>query len=145
MTLTSTAFSDGGNIPNEFHACRKKIPPLKIESVPKAARSLALIVEDPDAPGGAFTHWLLFNVDPNTQSLGTVPPGAQQGLNSLGQPEYGGTKASPGEHRYFFKAYALDAALPVATGVNRDQLEACMKNHILDEATLVGRYEQRIR
>ena len=145
MRLTSTAFSDGGNIPNEFQVCRKKIPPLNIESVPKDARSLALIVEDQDAPGGAVTHWLLFNVDPNIQSLGTVPPGAQQGLNSFGEPTYGGPKPSPGEHRYIFKAYALDSTLPTGARVKRDELEAFMQNHILDEATLTGRYEQRMR
>ena len=117
-----------------------RIPPLHLESVPTTAKSLALIVDDPDAPGGTFTHWLLFNVNPQSKEFAQVPAGAKQGVNNYGKTEYGGPKPPSGEHRYFFKAFALDETLPLANGAKRDELEAAMKYHIVDEAVLMGTY-----
>jgi hypothetical protein len=108
MKLTSHAFLDGGSIPKEFSMYgENRIPPLHVEFVPKAAKSLALIVDDPDAPNGTFTHWLLFNVDPRKPDLHAVAAEAQQGINNFGKVEYGGPKPPSGKHRYFFASSGM--------------------------------------
>ena len=142
MKISSSAFKDGGNIPDEYSMYfADKIPRLQIDDVPPTARSLAVIVEDPDATKGTFTHWLLFNVDPHTRELsGVLPAGAIQGKNDNGITGYNGPKPPSGEHRYFFKAFALDRQLQLPEGVSRLELESEMHNHILTTATLMGRY-----
>jgi len=119
-----------------------KIPPIHIEQVPEKARSLALIVDDPDAPKGTFNHWLLFNMDPKIKDIkeDCVPVMASQGQNDFGEVGYGGPKPPSGEHRYFFKAYALDTVLPLGRASKRDELEREMKDHVLDSAMLMGKY-----
>jgi Raf kinase inhibitor-like YbhB/YbcL family protein len=143
MQLTSQAFTEGGKIPDKYSKYgENKIPPLHIEGIPERARSLALIVDDPDAPSGTFNHWLLFNVDPHTRDIkeDSIPVMATQGRNDWGEVEYGGPRPPSGEHRYFFKAFALDTVLPLGRGVKRADLEREMKDHILDSATLMGKY-----
>ena len=143
MRITSEAFTEGGKIPNKYTKYgENKIPPLHLDGIPDRARSLALIVDDPDAPSGTFNHWLLFNVDPHTKEIkeDCVPVMATQGRNDYGEVEYGGPKPPSGEHRYFFKAFALDTVLPLSRGVKRAELEREMKDHVLDSATLMGKY-----
>ena len=143
MQITSQAFTDGGKIPNKYTMYgENRIPPIHIEDVPEQARSLALIVDDPDAPKGTFNHWLLFNIDPKIRDIkeDCVPVMASQGRNDFGEIEYDGPRPPSGEHRYFFKAYALDTVLPLARGIKRDELDREMKDHILANATLMGKY-----
>jgi Raf kinase inhibitor-like YbhB/YbcL family protein len=143
MKITSQAFSDGGKIPDKYTMYGDNvIPPLHLEDVPEKARSLALVVEDPDAPKGTFNHWILFNMDPRTRDIkeNCVPVMATQGRNDFGEVEYDGPKPPSGEHRYFFKAYALDAMLPLTRGTRRQDLEREMKDHVLDRATLMAKY-----
>jgi len=143
MRISSQAFTDGGKIPDKYTKYgENRIPPLHIDDVPERARSLALIVDDPDAPSGTFNHWLLFNVDPKTRDIkeDCVPVMATQGRNDYGEVQYGGPRPPSGEHRYFFKAFALDTVLPLSRGTNRQQLEQEMQNHVLESATLMGKY-----
>ena len=143
MKITSQAFTDGGKIPDKYTMYGDNvIPPLHLEDVPEKARSLALVVEDPDAPKGTFNHWILFNMDPRTRDIkeNCVPVMATQGRNDFGEVEYDGPKPPSGEHRYFFKAYALDAMLPLTRGTRRQDLEREMKEHVLDSATLMAKY-----
>ena len=143
MRISSQAFTNGGKIPDKYSKYgENRIPPIHLEDVPERARSLAIIVDDPDAPRGTFNHWLLFNMDPKTRDIkeDCVPVMATQGRNDYGEVEYGGPRPPSGEHRYFFKAYALDTVLPLSRGVTRPQLEREMKDHVLDEATLMGKY-----
>jgi Raf kinase inhibitor-like YbhB/YbcL family protein len=143
MRITSQAFTDGGRIPDKYTMYgENKVPPLHLEGVPASTRSLALIVDDPDAPRGTFNHWLLFNMDPRTLDIkeDCVPVMATQGRNDFGEVEYDGPKPPSGEHRYFFKAFALDTVLPLSRGSKRHELEREMKGHVLDSGTLMGKY-----
>ena len=143
MRLTSNAFTEGGKIPDKYSKYgENRIPPLHFEAVPEQARSLALIVDDPDAPSGTFNHWLLFNLDPKTKEIkeDCVPVMATQGRNDYGEVAYGGPRPPSGEHRYFFKAFALDSVLPLGRGITRPDLEREMKDHVLESATLMGKY-----
>jgi Raf kinase inhibitor-like YbhB/YbcL family protein len=143
MKITSSAFVEGGKIPLKYtrHG-ENRIPPIHLEEVPSKAKSLALIVDDPDAPNGAFNHWLLFNLDPNTKDIreNAVPVMATQGRNDFGEVEYDGPQPPSGEHRYFFRAFALDTVLPLPRGVKRPDLEKEMKDHVVQQATLMGKY-----
>jgi Raf kinase inhibitor-like YbhB/YbcL family protein len=143
MKLSSEAFTNGGSIPDKYTKYgENRIPPLHLDDIPERARSLALTVDDPDAPNGTFNHWILFNVDPRTHDIkeDRVPVMATQGRNDFGEVEYDGPKPPSGEHRYFFKAYALDTVLTAPRGAKRQELEQEMQNHILDQAELMGRY-----
>ncbi len=143
MKITSKAFQDGMMIPDKFSKYgENRIPPIHFEEVPEKARSLALMVDDPDAPKGTFTHWLLFNVDPKIKDIkeDCVPVMATQGRNDFGEVEYDGPKPPSGEHRYFFKAFALDTVLPLSRGIGREALEREMNGHVIDSATLMGKY-----
>ena len=143
MKLTSDAFTDGGTIPDKYTKYgENRIPPLHLEGIPERARSLALIVDDPDAPNGTFNHWILFNVDPRTHDIkeDRVPVMATQGRNDFGGVEYDGPKPPSGEHRYLFKAYALDTVLSAPRGAKCHEVELEMENHVLDHAELMGRY-----
>src|SRR5437660_955289 len=114
MRITSQAFTDGGKIPDKYTMYgQNRIPPMHLEEVPEKARSLALIVDDPDAPNGTFNHWLLFNMDPKVRDIkeDCVPVMATQGRNDYGGVEHGGPKARLGEHRWLFKAFAMGKVL----------------------------------
>jgi Raf kinase inhibitor-like YbhB/YbcL family protein len=146
MKLLSPDFSDGGNIPERFTCEGVDVSPtLTIDGVPKETKSLVLVVDDPDAPGGNFTHWLMWNVAPNlTEIVGNKPPPqAVQGVNDFGKNKYSGPCPPPGIHRYYFKLYALDTTLNLPPKSKRKAVDSAMKGHIIAEATLMGRYARK--
>lgn len=146
MRLTSPAFADGEAIPPD-HACtgRDRSPALDWAELPADTRSLALILDDPDAPGGTFTHWLAWGIDPGGGGLaeGERPP--REGRNDFGPVGYRGPCPPPGHgpHRYRFRLHALDAELDLPDGGDRDRFEAALARHVLTIAELVGRFERR--
>jgi len=145
MKITSSAFQEGGNIPSKFTCDGSDTsPPLQITGVPSEAKSLVLIADDPDAPGGLFTHWLVWNIPPQTSSIaeGSAPKGVH-GTNDFGKPDYKGPCPPPGTHRYSFKIYALDRELDLRGGAKRSQLDAAMKGHVVAQGVLVGRYARK--
>src|SRR4029453_11211236 len=145
MKITSSAFQEGGNIPSKFTCDGSDTsPPLQITGVPSEAKSLVLIVDDPDAPSGLFTHWLIWNIPPQTNSVaeGSAPKGVQ-GTNDFGKSGYRGPYPPPGTHRYSFKIFALDRELEVRAGAKRSQLDAAMKGHVIAQGELAGRYARR--
>jgi Raf kinase inhibitor-like YbhB/YbcL family protein len=145
MKITSSAFHEGGSIPSKFTCDGSDTsPPLQITGVPSEAKSLVLIADDPDAPGGLFTHWLVWNIPPQTNSIaeGSAPKGAQ-GANDFGKSGYRGPCPPPGTHRYSFKVFALDRELDLRSGAKRGQLDGAMKGHIIAQGELVGRYAKK--
>lgn len=113
-----------------------------IAAVPAKARSLALIMDDPDAPRGTFVHWLVWDLAPATSKLlpGKLPPEARTGRNHFGNDRYDGPAPPSGIHRYFFRFFALDNRLAIPAGASRGELEKAMKGHVLAEATLMGTF-----
>jgi Raf kinase inhibitor-like YbhB/YbcL family protein len=143
MKITTQAFENGAAIPRRYAKKGGNVSPaLEFGEVPETARSIVLIVDDPDAPHGLFTHWVLFNLGPAMRRLpeGAVPAGARQGKNSWGEPRYGGPQPPDREHRYFFRLYALDTMLGLADGASRDEVERAMKGHVLAQGEWMGRY-----
>ncbi|HEY3864286.1 MAG TPA: YbhB/YbcL family Raf kinase inhibitor-like protein [Verrucomicrobiae bacterium] len=148
MKITSQAFKDGGNIPEQYTMYgENRIPPIHFDQVPSSARSLALIVDDPGTSKGTFNHWLLFNMDPKVKDIreGCVPVMAAQGKNDFGETEYDGPKPPSGEHQYFFHLYALNTVLPISRGSTREAFDRAMDGHILESATLMGKYAHEMR
>ena len=144
MILTSPSFDDGGMIPKKFTCDGGNInPELHMQNVPAAAKSLALVMHDPDAPrAGGFTHWVVWNIAPATAVIKqeSIPPGASEGMNSAASG-YMGPCPHGGTHHYEFRLYALDVALrALPAGSGRAELEAAMQEHIIEEALLVGLY-----
>jgi hypothetical protein len=143
--LSSPFFAPGAAIPDR---CSRQggntPPPLEIDDVPKGATSLALIMDDPDAPGGTFVHWLVWNIPTSTGRLDRdqdgLPKGAIEGVNSWGQPGYGGPQPPSGTHRYYFRLYALDTTLDLLPASPREKLEGAMQGHIVAQAELMGTY-----
>src|SRR3954454_14452988 len=143
MKLSSPAFKPGELIPSKFSCDDENwSPPLEWEDVPPPAKSLALIVDDPDAPSGLFVHWVIFDISPGNHGLneGTGATGTTQGTNGFGDIGYGGPCPPNGTHRYYFHLYALDAMLHLPSGVSRQELDSAMQGHILAETELMGRY-----
>jgi Raf kinase inhibitor-like YbhB/YbcL family protein len=153
LKLMSTAFADGGEIPSKFTCEGEGVsPPLAWSGVPSNAKSLALIVDDPDAPDPAaprmtWVHWVLYNIPVSTSSIEEgaqqLPAGTLQGLNDWQRTGYGGPCPPIGRHRYFHKLYALSMVLPNLGQVPKVKLEAAMKPHILERAELLGTYQKR--
>jgi len=145
MKITSSAFQQGGSIPSKF-TCdgADTSPPLQIQEIPPPAKSLALIADDPDAPGGLFTHWIVWNISPQTSTIaeGSAPKGVP-GTNDFGKSGYGGPCPPSGTHRYFFKVFALDRELDLPAGGKRSQLDAAMKGHVIAQGELMGRYSRQ--
>lgn len=145
MKVTSSAFQGGANIPSKF-SCdgANSSPPLQISDVPSEAKSLVLIVDDPDAPSGLFTHWAVWNISPQTSTIaeGSVPKGVQ-GTNDFGKSGYGGPCPPSGTHRYYFKIFALDRELDLPFGAKRSQLDAAIKEHVIAQGELMGRYSRK--
>jgi hypothetical protein len=143
IKVSSPAFPSGGMIPARF-TCKgaNGNPPLQIQGTPRAAKSVVLIVDDPDAPGGLFTHWLIWNIDPGTTQLRekSVPTGAVEGTNDFGARGYGGPCPPSGTHRYYFRFFALDQKLDLKSGAKRSAVERACKNHILAHAELMARF-----
>jgi len=147
MKITNSAFQEGGNIPSKF-TCdgAGASPPLQISDVPSGAKSLVLIVDDPDAPGGLFTHWIVWNISPQTRTIAEGgPPKAVQGTNDFGRSGYGGPCPPSGTHRYYFKIFALDRELDLPFGAKRGQLDAAIKGHVIAQGELMGRYSRQKR
>jgi Raf kinase inhibitor-like YbhB/YbcL family protein len=144
MKITSSAFQEGASIPSKF-SCdgANASPPLQIAEVPSGAKSLVLIVDDPDAPSGLFTHWTVWNISPQTNAIseGSAPKGVQ-GTNDFGKSGYGGPCPPSGTHRYYFKIFALDRELDLPGGAKRSHLDAAMKGHIVAQGELMGRYSR---
>lgn len=146
MKITSSAFQEEGNIPSKFTCDGSDASPgLNFSGAPPEAKSLALIVDDPDAPSGLFTHWIAWNIDPKTGSIGesSSPAGAVQGTNDFGKSGYGGPCPPSGAHRYYFKIFALDRALDLKPGARRKELDAAMSGHVIAQGELMGRYSRR--
>jgi len=163
LTLSSPSFRNGQPIPAK-HSCEGEnaSPALNWEGVPAGTKSFALICDDPDAPGGSWVHWVIYDIPANTVSLpeniqkrdameavGSMSgrdnaklPGAKQGVNDFGKVGYGGPcpPRRHGAHHYHFRLYALDAELNLTPRVTRKQLEAAMKGHIIAEGELVGTF-----
>ncbi len=145
MDLVSSAFSNQGYIPSQFTCDGSDVnPPLTISNAPTTATSLALIVDDPDAPAGTWTHWTIWNIDPKTKEITehSVPLGAVEGVTSFDKVGWGGPCPPSGIHRYFFKLLALDVRLELAPGVSRSELERAIDGHVVARAELVGRYQR---
>jgi Raf kinase inhibitor-like YbhB/YbcL family protein len=145
MKITSSAFQQGANIPSKFTCDGANTnPPLQISDVPPEAKSLVLIVDDPDAPSGLFTHWAVWNTSPQTNTIaeGSMPKGVQ-GTNDFGRSGYGGPCPPSGMHRYYFKIFALDRELDLPFGAKRSQLDAAMKGHVIAQGELMGRYSRK--
>ena len=144
MKITSSAFQQGGNIPSKFTCDGGASPPLQITGVPSGTKALVLIVDDPDAPGGLFTHWLVWNIPPQTNSIteGSAPKGVH-GTNDFGKFGYGAPCPPSGMHRYYFKVFGLDRELALAAGAKRSQLDAAMKGHVVAQGELMGRYARK--
>jgi Raf kinase inhibitor-like YbhB/YbcL family protein len=154
MALTSPAFADGAPIPKE-HTCdgANTSPPLAWTGVPAGATSLALIVDDPDAPDPAapkrtWVHWVLYNLPPNDAELAggvaadRLPRGTVQGTNDSQHPGYDGPCPPIGRHRYFHKLYALDITLPALGAATKADVERAMAGHVVAEAQIIGTYER---
>jgi Raf kinase inhibitor-like YbhB/YbcL family protein len=152
IPIASAAFGDGGGIPTQFTADgRNDSPPLEWGDPPTGTRSFALVCDDPDAPNGVFTHWLVWNLSPDLRHLstgvapaGSLDGGAHQGKNDFGRLGYGGPAPPPGpQHRYLFKLYALDTTLGLDGRANRERLIEAMHNHVLGEGILTGMYGRK--
>ena len=150
IKLISTAFQEGGIIPKQYTCGGQNIsPPLAWDSVPANAQALALIADDPDAPGKTWVHWVVFDMPATTKSLPeNVPPqetiagGGKQGTTDFRKVGYGGPCPPSGTHRYYFKVYALDKELGLDNKATKDQVLKAMEGHILAQGQLMGRYKR---
>ncbi len=141
--LTSPAFSHGSQIPSKYTCDGEDINPhLVIQGVPSGTKSLALMVEDPDAPGGLFVHWVLWDIPPETKEIRehAATFGAVEGATNWGDGGYGGPCPPAGTHRYFFRLFALDTRLHLPASAGREELEAAMTGHIVATTELMGTY-----
>ncbi|MBI4098107.1 MAG: YbhB/YbcL family Raf kinase inhibitor-like protein [Candidatus Levybacteria bacterium] len=146
MKIKSPAFEEGSLIPPIYTCDGDNInPPLEFVDVPTNAQSLALIVEDPDAPGSTFTHWLVWNISPLTREISenTSPEEVIQGLNGAGQAGYLGACPPSGVHHYHFKLYALNKKLNVTPNISREELEEEIEESVIERAQLVGIYSRQ--
>jgi Raf kinase inhibitor-like YbhB/YbcL family protein len=155
LALTSPAFQNGSEIPS-VHTCEGKdtSPPLEWSGVPAGTRSLALIVDDPDAPDPkapktTWVHWVLHDIQPTSTGLPAavtakdLPPGAREGKNDWKRVGYGGPCPPIGRHRYFFKLYALDIVLSDLGGPTKAQLEKAMEGHVVEKSEIMGTYQKK--
>lgn len=142
MKITSSDFVNNGKMPVKFTCQGQDVnPALSIDSLPQGAKSLALIVDDPDAPSGEWVHWVLYDVQPVTLIEENSAPG-RQGPNDFGKTQYNGPCPPSGAHRYFFRLFALDKTIGV-DNLDKENLESHMKGHILAQAVLVGIYQRK--
>ncbi len=145
LKITSPAFAHNSTIPAAF-TCdgADSTPPLAIGGVPAKAKSLALIMDDPDAPVGTWVHWVAWNITPQITEIreNSVPAGAVQGRNSWGRNNYGGPCPPSGTHRYFFKFYALDTTLSLTSAATKAEMIKAMEGHILAQGELIGLYKR---
>lgn len=144
MQLESSAFKNGQPIPSKYTCKGEDVSPaLEIKSPPSQTESFALIVDDPDAPGGTFDHWIVWNISKNTKTLQEGVKMAHQGTNHFQELRYRGPCPPPGKpHRYYFKLYALDTVLELSEGISKEDLEEAMTGHILEKAQLMGTFNR---
>jgi len=151
LSLHTAAFETGSQIPDRYTCSGADVSPaLTWDGAPQGTQSFALITDDPDAPNGTFTHWVMFDIPPESKGLAQNVPktqrlddGALQGRNDFHRDGYGGPCPPPGKtHRYYFKLYALDSKLSLDPGATRQQLEAAMKGHVLAQAELMGTFKR---
>ena len=149
LQISGTAFSAGEAIPKKFTCDGPDVSPqLKWNDSPANTQSIALIMDDPDAPAGTWVHWVIYDLSANTRELPEgvakqeqLPSGARQGRNDFGKIGYGGPCPPPGKpHRYFFKLYGLDVKLNLKAGATKADVERAMKGHILAQTELIGKY-----
>ena len=151
IRLESTAFEDGEFIPAKYTCDGEDLsPPLRWENVPQGTKSVVIICDDPDAPMGTWVHWVLFDIpadagglDEGVPGMASPPKGGTHGANDFKRLGYGGPCPPPGgPHRYFFKIYALDAKLEMKSAVTKATVVKAMKDHVLGEGRLLGKYER---
>lgn len=152
IKITSPSFAEGQPIPSKYTCDGENIsPPLNWDEVPEAAKSFALICDDPDAPGGTWVHWVLYDLPATVRSLGegvetteAVLHGSKQGINDFKRIGYGGPCPPAGAlHRYYFTLYALDGELHLKAGATKSEVETAMKGHILSQGKLMGTYKRK--
>ncbi len=143
MTITSPDFAQNGDIPPRFTCQGEDVSPeLAIDGIPEGTRTLALIVDDPDAPVGTWVHWVVINIPPTDKIREDAVPGDEV-YNDFKKISYGGPCPPFGKHRYFFKLYALDRAIPLVPQMKKKDVLLAMKGHVLEKAVLIGRYEKK--
>lgn len=145
LHIESNAFNEEGEIPKKYTCDGEDInPDLVVRSIPEEVQTLVLIMDDPDAPGGTFTHWVVFDIEVEDGSI-VIPedsvPGTQ-GKNDMGKAAYGGPCPPGEEHRYIFHVYALDTGVGLSEGVSREDVEEAMEGHVLAEGRLMGTYDR---
>jgi Raf kinase inhibitor-like YbhB/YbcL family protein len=151
IKVTSTAFQQNQAIPRGYTCDGSNVsPPLEWTGVPKSAKTLAIIADDPDAPAGTWVHWVLYNLPAdkigiveNTPTTETLSGGGRQGMNDFKKTGYGGPCPPSGSHRYFFKLYALDTELPLKPGATKADLEKAMQGHVVAQGELMGTYRRQ--
>ena len=151
FSISSSSFSQCGEIPRKFTCDGADVSPeLTWTTPPAGTQSFALIADDPDAPAGTWTHWVLYDLPPQItvvpegmSKVDEVPSGGRQGRNDFRKIGYGGPCPPPGKpHRYFFKIYAVDRMLNLKPGSSKQEVEQAMQNHILGQAELMGKYQR---
>jgi hypothetical protein len=143
LTVKSSAFTNNGPIPTKYTCDGEDVnPPLSIEGIPQGTQSLALTVDDPDAPMGTWDHWIVWNISPSNEIKENTVPGVE-GMNDFRKHSYGGPCPPSGTHRYFFKVYALDTKLNLSLNSSKKDLEKAMQSHILAKGETIGRYSRR--
>lgn len=150
IKISSPAFQDGEMIPKLYSCEDKNIsPPVNWDNVPTGTMSIAIIMDDPDAPVGTWVHWVIYNISPDTLKLEqavpaekVLPNGAYQGRNDWGRIGYGGPCPPGGTHRYFFKIFALDTEPDLKPGMNKKELLKAIDGHIISEGKIIGKYKR---
>lgn len=151
LKLTSRAFGLNGTIPEKHSKDGGNIsPPLEWTGVPEDTTSLTLIMDDPDAPAGLFTHWIVYGIDRRTTELSEhlpqtvqLPNGARQGMNGFGEIGYGGPKPPSGTHRYFLHLYALDTDTDMPPGLTRQEIDGAIHGHVIAEIAIMAYYQHK--
>lgn len=147
MRLVSKVFQNNGPIPAKYTCDGDNVnPPLLISDVPEKAKSLVLVVDDPDSPSGTWTHWLVWNINTGLHEIreNEIPDEGVEGTTTFNKVGYGGPCPSHGSHRYLFKLYALNEFLTLRPGASKLELEMAMHGKVLDSAELVGLYKRRL-
>lgn len=145
MKITSV-FENNGQIPSKYTCDGQDLAPeLNISDVPEGTKELVLIVDDPDAPIGTFVHWVLYNIPSSTTKIDekNLPSGVKQGFSDFRRNGWGGPCPPNGEHRYFFKLYALDKELDMPEGASKAKIENAIKGHVIEQAQLIGLYNRK--
>ncbi|MDP4038934.1 MAG: YbhB/YbcL family Raf kinase inhibitor-like protein [bacterium] len=145
MKITSNAFADNNSIPKKYTCDGENISPaLSIGNIPDNTKTMVLVMDDPDSPSGNFLHWMVWNINPNTNEIteNTVPASGIVGFNDFGELKYGGPCPKSDEHHYHFKIYAINTNLNLSGNIKREDLEKAINGHILDKAILIGTYKR---